>query len=360
MKYRRSLHVAAAATTLAMFGLTGCTQPISESSGGDSGSPSAPQGEAAKQVVERVSEETCTNPSPTDTPLSEMVIGFSQSENEQNPFRAVETDSVRNAVKEAGAEFVYTNANSDQAKQLSDITSMINQGVDALIVAPLSTTGLQSAFNAAQKAEVPVVTIDRKTEGKICEDYITFMGSDFYEQGQRAAKAVVEATGGEGKIAEIKGAPGSDVATLRTKGFHEEIAKHDGLKIVASQTGNWSTSEAQQVMGQLISATPDINAVYTHSDTMALGAVTALENFGKTPGQDVQIVSIDGTAEAVSLVAENKIHAVVETNPRFGPAAVQALEDWFAGKDVPQEVIMKDALYTEENAQEALDSGAAY
>jgi ABC-type sugar transport system substrate-binding protein len=353
MKQRRFFSLIA---STAVLGLAACTAPLDQGGGGTGGTQPA----GASQVIERESEETCTNPSPSDTPISEMVIGFSQSENEQNPFRAVETQSVRQSVQDAGAEFVYTNANSDQAKQLSDIQSMINQGVDALIVAPISATGLQGAFASAQEQGIPVVTIDRQTEGTPCEDYITFLGSDFYEQGVRAAEAVVEATGGEGTIAEIQGAPGSDVATLRTEGFADEIAKHDGLEVVAQQTGNWSTSEAQEVTGQIVSANPEIDAVYTHSDTMALGALTALNNFGKKPGEDVHIVSIDGTADAVTEVANGKIFAVVETNPRFGPAALQALEDWFAGEEVSQEIIMKDALYTQDNAQDAVDSGAAY
>ena len=353
MKQRRLLALAA---SVSLITLAACTAPVEE--GGNNAAGADPSG--ASQVVERESAETCTISSPDGTAISEMTIGFSQSENEQNPFRAVETESVKQAVEDSGAEFMYTNANSDQAKQLSDIQSMINQGVDALIVAPLSATGLQGAFSAAKEKGIPVVTIDRQTEGSPCEDYLTFMGSDFYQQGVRAAQAVVEAVGEDGEIAEIQGAPGSDVATLRTEGFRDEIEKHSGLEIVAQQTGNWSTSEAQEVVGQIISANQDINAVYTHSDTMALGALTALNNFGKRPGQDVLIVSIDGTADAVTEVANGSIFAVVETNPRFGPAAIQALQDWFAGDPVAQEIIMRDALYTPDNAQEAVDSGAAY
>lgn len=354
MKQRRFIFLAT--LTVVTFGLGACTAPLESGNGQSNESPA----EGATQVVESQSAETCVNDTPIDADISEMVIGFSQSENEQNPFRAVETESVRESVEAAGAEFVYTNANSDQAKQLTDVQSMINQDVDALIVAPISSTGLQGAFAEAQKQGIPVVTIDRQSEGTPCEDYLTFMGSDFHEQGVRAAQAVVEATGGEGKIAEIQGAPGSDVATLRTEGFAEEIAKHEGLEIVAQQPGNWSTSEAQEALSQMVSANPDITAVYTHSDTMALGAVTALNNFGKQPGADVSIVSVDGTADAVNEIVNGNIFAVVETNPRFGPAAVDALADWFAGEPVSQEIIMKDALYTEENAQEALDSGAAY
>lgn len=357
MAHTHLFRTTAALTAVAAFTVTGCTRGLNETSGGGD---SNPVNEEASQVIERTSSETCTNPSPSGEDLSEMVVGFSQSENEQNPFRAVETQSVRAAVEENAEGFVYTNANSDQAKQLSDIRSMINQGVDALIVAPISSTGLQSAFDAATEAGVPVVTIDRQTAGDICEDYITFLGSDFREQGVRAAEAMVEAIEGEGQIVEIQGAPGSDVATLRTEGFESVISEEADMEIVAQQTANWSTSEAQQVVSQLLISNPDINGVYTHSDTMALGALTAIENAGLTPGEDIKVVSIDGTEEAVSAVAEGDIAAVVETNPRFGPAAVQMLEDWSAGEPVPQEVIMKDALYTIENAQEALDSGAAY
>lgn len=356
MKQRRFI------TTLAVFGscsllaLTACTAPLESAGGGGGGNQEEPE-----QVVATASEETCVNASPTDTPLSEMVIGYSQSENEQNPFRKVETASVRKAVEGSGAQFVYTNANSDQAKQLSDIQSMINQGVDALIVSPISSSGLQAAFASAKENGVAVVIIDRETASTPCEDTInSFIGSDFYDQGVRAAQAMVEATGGEGEMAEIQGPSGTDVAAARSEGFAAELEKHPGLKVVAQQPGNWSTSEAQEVLSQMISSNPGVKGVYTHSDTMALGAITALNNFGKKPGEDVFITSVDGSADAVRYVASGEIYATVETSPHFGPAALSALEDWFAGEEVAQKILLEDALYTKENAQEALDSGQAY
>lgn len=357
MPRKHMFRTAAVLTAMVTISVTGCTKGANE---GSEGSDAGAIGTEASQVIEQTSEETCTNPSPSDKELSEMKIGFSQSENEQNPFRAIETESVREAVEKNAKEIIYTNANSDQAKQLSDIQSMINQGVDALIVAPIGSTGLQSAFQAAQDKGIPVVTIDRQTEGTPCEDYLSFLGSDFYEQGVRAGEALVEALGGEGRVAEIQGAPGSDVATLRTEGFMSVMEKNPGMEVVAQQTGNWATSEAQQVTEQLLTSNSDINGVYTHSDTMALGALTAIQNTGRQAGENVQVVSIDGTAEAVSRVASGEVAAVVETNPRFGPAAIQMLDDWFTGAEVPQEVIMKDSLYTEDNAQEAVDSGQAY
>jgi galactofuranose transport system substrate-binding protein len=311
------------------------------------------------QKVQNASNETCTNPKPSNVSLKGLVVGFSQSENEQNPFRATETASVRAAAKAAGVKrLLYTNANDNQAKQVADIESMINQGAQALIVAPNDSTGLQPAFAQAKAKGIPVVTIDRQTAGNFCEDFITFLGSDFYEQGKRAAQALADATGGKAVIAEIQGGYGNTVESQRTDGFAEVLKKYPDMKLAAAQTANWSTTEAQKVMEQILLSHPDVNAVYTHADVMTLGAITALRQAGKLKG--VTIVSIDGTKDVVRDISDGVVVADVETNPRFGPLAFQSLADWFAGKPVAQKQIMKDALYDKTNAKKSLDAGAVY
>ncbi|MEB2547926.1 ABC transporter substrate-binding protein [Burkholderia gladioli] len=315
--------------------------------------------DTAAQKVGNSSNETCTNPKPGSLKLGDLVVGFSQSENEQNPFRATETASVRAAAKAAGVKrLLYTNANNNPAKQVSDIQSMINQGAQALIVAPNNSTGLQPAFAQAKAKGIPAVTIDRQTAGTFCEDFITFLGSDFFEQGRRAAQALADATGGKAVIAEIQGGYGNTVESQRTDGFAEGLKKYPNMKIAAAQTANWSTTEAQKVMEQILLSHPDVNAVYTHADVMTLGAITALRQAGKLKG--VTIVSIDGTKDVVRDISAGTVAADVETNPRFGPLAIQSLSDWFAGKPVPQKQIMKDALYDKSNAKQSLDAGAVY
>ena len=328
--------------------------------GGPVWAQGAAPGTSPNQVVGRTSSETCTNPKPTHAPLSGMVVGFSQSENEQNPFRAAETKSVQDAAKAAGAKLLYTNATDSQAKQVSDIQSMISQGAQALIVAPLNSTGLQPALAAAAAKGIPVVTIDRATAGTPCTDVLTFMGSDFQVQGVQSAEALAAATGGNANIVEIQGAYGNSVETQRTDGFAEGLKAHPGMKLLAAQTGNWSATDAQRVMEQLLLAHPDVNALYAQADVMALGAMRALQQNGKQPGRDVKIVSIDGTMALVKAIAAGQAQADIETNPRFGPQAFDALTAWFDGKPVPQTIIMKDALYDKANAEAAVQSGAPY
>lgn len=307
------------------------------------------------------SQATCVNPHPQHESLSGMLVGFSQSENEQNPFRAAETASVKEAAKVAGvSRLLYTNANDSQAKQVADIQSMIAQGAKAIIVAPLNATGLQPALEQAASRHVPVVTIDRATAGTPCQHFISFLGSDFVKQGQRAAQAMADATGGKAQIVEIQGAYGNSVETQRTDGFATGLKNHTGLTLLASQTGNWSATDAQRVMEQLLLAHPDVNALYTHADVMALGAIRAIQQSGRQPGHDVRIVSIDGTRAIVEMIAKGQVQADIETNPRFGPKAFEALKAWFNGEKVPQTITMTDALYTKANAAEALKSGAPY
>jgi len=319
------------------------------------------QSSGGAQVVGQVSAAVCTNPAPSHASLKGMIVGFSQSENEQNPFRAAETNSVKAAAKDAGvARLLYTNANDDEAKQVADIESMIAQGAQALIVAPLNATGLQPALAQAAAKHIPVVTIDRATAGTPCSDFITNIGSNFYVQGVRAADALAAATNGHAKIVEIQGAYGNSVETQRTQGFADELKKYPGMTILAAQTGNWSATDAQRVMEQLLLAHPDVNAMYSHADVMTLGAMRAMQQNGKTPGADVAIVTIDGTKAIVQAIAAGKAQADVETNPRFGPLSFQALADWFAGKPVPQKLIMKDFLYDKSNAAASVSSDRPY
>lgn len=324
-------------------------------------SVSGAQAQSSSAGVGVSSGATCVNPRPGHENLSGMVIGFSQSENEQNPFRAAETESVRSTAKSVGVRrLLYTNANSNQAKQVADIENMISQGAKAIIVAPLNATGLQPALEQAAQAHVPVVTIDRATAGTPCRDFITFMGSDFRKQGERAAQAMVDATNGTANIVEIQGAYGNVVEAQRSEGFAAGLKGHPGLKLLASQSGNWSATDAQRVMEQLLLAHPDINALYTHADVMTLGAIRAITQSGRRPGHDIRIVSIDGTRAIVQMIASDQVQAAIETNPRLGPAAFDALKSWFNGTPVPQTIITNDALYTRANAATSIASGAAY
>ncbi|RJK94296.1 ABC transporter substrate-binding protein [Vallicoccus soli] len=353
---RRAGSAALAAAAALALTLTACTSSEDDGSGTSSAGP-APTG-AAQEVVTPTAPagEGCTledyGAEPLD--LTDAVVGFSQSEREANPFRIAETQSIRDEAERLGVkQLLVTNANSQLSKQIADIQDMLAQGAQFLIVAPLNSDGLEPALAAARAKNVPVLTIDRKINATACEDYLAFLGSDFVEQGRRAADAMIEATGGEAQLAILLGSSGNNVTTDRTTGFVEQIeAEAPGIEIVAQQTGEFARDKGQQVMEQLIQANPDIDAVYAQNDEMALGAIVALKAAGKTPGEDVKVVSIDGTRNAVEAVVDGEINAVIESNPRFGPLAFQTAQSFYDGQAIPEDVIIADDEYTPENAEQ--------
>ena len=225
-----------------------------------------------------------------------------------------------------------------------------------MIVAPLNSEGLEPALNQARDQGVPVITIDRELTSTPCEDFVTFIGSDFLDQGQRAAEQMIEATGGEATIAILLGSPGNLVTTQRTDGFVQSIEEQDGMEIVAEQTGDFTREGGQEVTAQLIQANPDIDAIYAENDEMALGALQALRDAGRTPGDDVMLVSIDGTQEAVQAVVDGEIFAVVESNPRFGPLAFDVAQRYLNGEAIPSKLLIEDAIYTQDNAEQDIDN----
>ncbi|MEV6983503.1 substrate-binding domain-containing protein [Sphaerisporangium sp. NPDC051017] len=289
--------------------------------------------------------------------LKTAKIGFSQSEKEANPFRIAETQSIKDEAAKLGVptgNLLVTNAQSDLNKQVSDIKSMLDQGAQALIVAPLNSDGLQPALDAAKAKKVPVITIDRKVTSQPCTDYLTFIGSDFVKQGERAADQMIRVTGGTAKVAILLGSSGNNVTTDRTKGFKDKVAGTPGISIVAEQTGEFDRSKGQAVTEQLLQSHPDLTAVYAENDEMGVGAVNAIKAAGKQPGKDIKIVSIDGTRNAVKLITEGSYNAVVESNPRFGQLAFQTLQQFVDGTPIPPNVIIADDEYDETNAASKL------
>lgn len=337
---------------------TGCAKSEDD----DTDTPTTPQAEAS-QVVSTPSAgsgETCTIDAygGKKIDLANATVGFSQSEKEANPFRIAETASIKAEAKSRGVKLLTANAQSQFSKQISDVQDLISKGADVLVIAPLNSDGWDPVLRQASAKKIPIVTIDRQINATACKDYVSFIGSDFTEQGRRAADQMIEATGGKGKVAILLGSPGNNVTTQRTKGFKDQLkAKAPDLEVVFEQTGEFTREKGQSVTEQLIQSKPDITGIYAENDEMGLGAVNALKGAGKKAG-DVKIVTIDGTRNAVQGIVDGWIEGVVESNPRFGPLAFQTLDSFTKGEEVHQNIIIQDSEYTADNAE--ADLGKAY
>jgi ABC-type sugar transport system substrate-binding protein len=288
----------------------------------------------------------------------QYVVGFSQMESD-NPWRLAETKSLKDEAAKRGIQLVVTDAQGQTAKQVSDVEDLIARHVNLILLAPREYEGLAPALQAAKAANIPVILVDREAAGKPGEDYVTLLASNFVEQGRRAGEWLAAQTNGKASIVELSGTPGASVAADRAKGFRDEIAKHPEMKIIASQTGNFSRATAQGVMQNVAqSLGKRINAVYAHNDEMALGAVQALTAAGLKPGTDVKVISVDGEKAALEAIDRGELGATVESNPRFGPLAFDTIEKLRRGEKLPPKILINDRFFDKANAKQFV--GEAY
>lgn len=267
-------------------------------------------------------------------------------------WRYAEEASIEQAAQQHHYQLLKTNANNSDVQQVQDIENLINDRPDVLLIDPHTEDAEVKPLLDARKACIPVIVVDRdvnESQATPGRDFVTFVGSDFQKQGVLAADALIEALGGpstKATIIELTGTTGSSPAILRGGGFDGELAtKAPGIKIVAEQTANFDRATGQQIMSTLIQQYPNIQGVFAHNDEMAIGAITALKAAGKHPGQDIKVVSIDGTKDAINLVLKGEEYAVVQSNPRLGQLVFQTLDQYIKGQDLPAWVVQPDKVF---------------
>ena len=283
-------------------------------------------------------------------------VGFSQNAS-NNPWRLAETASIKAEAQKHGDTLVYADAANSGDKQVSDVQSMIAQKVDVILLAPITEKALVPAVLQAKSACIPVILIDRDVDHTLAQpnkDYVTFIGSDFIQQGKRVADWLIKATGGKAKIIELEGTTGASPAINRKKGFDDEIKTVPGMVLLASQDGDFNRDTGRKVMATLLQAHPDVTAVYAHNDEMAIGAIAALKAAGRHPGKDVIVVSIDGERDALNAIINGEEGTTVQSSPFFGPISFQTIDQYASGTKLQDWIVVKDLQFTKDNAQQNL------
>lgn len=282
------------------------------------------------------------------------IVGFSQV-GAESAWRTAETKSIKDEAETRGVELKFSDAQGKQANQIRTLKSFISQKVDYIVLAPIVETGWDEILKDAKKANIPVILVDRGVH--IADDtlYTTLIASDFIEEGRMAGEWLVKKTGGKARIVELQGTTGSAPALDRQNGFMEVIGRHKDMKVIKTQSADFTRSKGKEVMEALLKSAGDgITAVYAHNDDMALGAIRAIEEAGKKPGVDIIIVSIDGVKPAFEAMAEGKLNATVECNPLLGPMVFDAIEMLQNDKPVPKFIKQHDILFDQSTAKDEL------
>ena len=284
-----------------------------------------------------------------------IVVGYSQI-GAESAWRTANTDSIKSEAEKRGIELRFADAQQKQENQIKALRSFLQQKVDVIMLSPVVETGWVPVLQEIKAAGIPVILSDRRVQTDDESLYATFIGSDFIEEGRRAGNWLAEKTGGKAVIAELQGTPGSAPANDRKKGFEEAIAKHPGMKIVVSQTGDFTRAGGKQAMEAFLKGEhgKSINALYAHNDDMALGAIQAIEEAGRKPGTDIIIVSIDGVREAFEAMVAGKLNCTVECNPLIGPQVFDAVEAVVASKTIPKRITVEEGVFDQSQAKAAL------
>ena len=280
-----------------------------------------------------------------------LTVGFSQIGAESG-WRTANTESIKSEAAKRGIDLKFADAQQKQENQIKALRSFIAQGVDVIAFSPVVETGWEPVLREIKAASIPVILTDRAVDVSDDSLFTTFIGSDFVEEGRRAGNWVVKATGGKGNIAELQGTPGSAPAIDRKKGFEEVLAKNPDLKIIKSQSGNFTRAQGKEVMEAFLKSpeAKSINVLFAHNDDMALGAIQAMEEAGIKPGTDILVISIDGVRAAFEAMVAGKLNCTVECNPLLGPQLFDAVEAVKAGKQLPKRIVMDEKVYEQKDA----------
>ncbi len=281
-----------------------------------------------------------------------LTVGFAQVGSESG-WRIAFSEATIAEAEARGINLIFVDGENNQSIQIDALRSFIEQDVDAIILAPVVETGWNEVLQEVKDAGIPLVIVDRN----ITADpslYMTRVASDFVHEGRLAAAWLVQKTSGKCNIIELEGTVGSSAARDRQIGFNEVISLFPDMKILLSQSGDFQRDGGREVMETILLTenTDLICAVWAHNDDMAIGAAEAMKEHGVDPGDDIFLVSVDAIPDIFKAMMDGDANATVELSPYMAAPAFQAIEDHFAGLEVPTHIPVLGDLFLPETAEE--------
>jgi len=234
-----------------------------------------------------------------------------------NPFFVTLKDGAEAKAAEMGVELVVLDSQNDSARELSNMEDLVTQGVDLILINPTDSDAVGNAIKAANKAGIPVITLDR---GANHGEVVTHVASDNVAGGVMAGDYIVELLGSKGKVVELEGIAGTSAARDRGQGFNQALEGTE-VEVVAKQVADFDRTKGLSVMENILQAQAEIDAVFAHNDEMALGALKAIE----VSKREILVVGFDATDDAVKAVEDGQMAATVAQQPaKIGELGVES------------------------------------
>lgn len=236
---------------------------------------------------------------------------------------------------------------SDEEGQLSIMNNMINKKYNAILFSPISDSNLYSAVESGVDEGITIVNVN---DG-VCQNTPYFVGPNAYQNGVLAAQWISEKLGGKGEVAIVVGKVSAYAARERTAGFKEWMAENaPDIKIVAEQSADWDRQTAKELTETWLTQYPDLQAVFSNNDDMALGVVEAVRAYEKENGNHIYVVGVDGNEEAYESIRNGGQDATVDSYPYYmGKAAMECILRSNAGQELPKVVWTPQAIIDSTN-----------
>lgn len=283
----------------------------------------------------------------------DLIVGYAQL-GAESEWRAANTISIKETAEKMGVELRFFDAQQKQDNQILAVRKLIIQKVDIIGISPIVETGWTEVFQEAKDAGIPIILVDRRAD--VPEDlYISYLGSDFLEEGRKAARIMVDLMHGRANIVELVGTIDSAPANDRYTGFREVLKNYPNMHIIDSVSGDFTRARGKEVMTAFLQKYDgQITAVYAHNDDMALGAIQAIEEYGLRPGVDIKIVSVDAARGAFEAMIAGKLNATVECNPLLGPQFFELALKVVNGETIPKWVPSIETIFFPNDAADIL------
>lgn len=290
-------------------------------------------------------------------------VGFAQVGSESG-WRLAQTASMKETFTEAnGYQFDFVDCNGDQKKQIEALSKFIADGVEYIVLDPIVEDGYDDVLKQAKDAGIPVIVVDRNISADPSL-YTCWVGSDFTKEGADAAewlKGYLEEKGrGSEQInmVTILGSDGSSAAKGRAEGMDTAVEANSNWNMLDEQSGDFTEDGGYAVMKAFLKQYDDIDVVVCQNDDEAYGAITAIQEDGKTcgPNGDIIIISFDATKAAFERMVAGEINVDVECNPLEGPFVAELIQKLKAGDTVEAIQYMEEGVFPAETAADVIDS----
>ncbi len=272
-----------------------------------------------------------------------------------NPFFDRMAEGAEARAKELGAvlEVLAIDEETDSEAQARHVEVVTSKGVDAILIAPADSKAIIAPLLQAQARGIAILNLDNRIDPAYAEEQglkiAAFIGPDNAAGARKSTEALIEAIGGEGKLAMLEGIRGVDNAEARKRGFLAAVEASEGkVEVVASDSAEWMTEPAQRKMENILNNNPNLDGVFCANDMMALGAIAAIAQADKT--DDIVVAAYDNLEAAREAIHEGRLHATVEQHPdKMGALGVQYALDVIGGKEIPSIIPVPTDLVTRED-----------